>query len=164
MTKQHGVVVEAITNLPKATRDSDIVVTCTTSHAPFLKSDDIRPGTFIAAVGADNPEKSEIAPDLMARSKVTTDTTAQASMMGDLHHAIRAGVMTERDVYAQLGDLITGRMPGRTNQEEITLFDSTGLGIQDVAASARAYVLAEATATGTSISISGSNGRNTYGD
>jgi ornithine cyclodeaminase/alanine dehydrogenase len=99
----------------------------------------VRPGTFIAAVGADNPQKSEIHPELMARAIVVTDILAQCATMGDLHHAISAGRMTPEAVHAELGDLVVGRRRGRSDAGEITIFDSSGTGIQDVAAAARAF-------------------------
>jgi alanine dehydrogenase len=132
----------------KAALVSDVIVTCTSAHAPFLGPADVRSGTFIAAIGADNPEKSEIEPALMAKARVVTDLTEQCSYMGDLHHAIRAGTMQVADVHAELGDLVSGRKPGRTAPEEITLFDASGVGIQDVAASVRAYTLAREGAAG----------------
>jgi ornithine cyclodeaminase/alanine dehydrogenase-like protein (mu-crystallin family) len=94
--------VEVPDTLRAATRESDVIVTCTTSHAPFLAIDDVKAGTFIAAIGADNPDKSEIDPALMARARVVADVRAQCAVMGDLHHAIRAGAMTEADVHAKL--------------------------------------------------------------
>ena len=127
----------------KAAIASDVIVTCTSAHAPFLGPGDVRPGTFVAAIGADNPDKSEIAPALMRKARVVTDLTEQCRHMGDLHHAIRAGAMQVADVHAELGDLVTGQRPGRTAAEDITLFDGSGVGIQDVAASVRAYALAK---------------------
>jgi alanine dehydrogenase len=136
-----------------AARASDVIVTCTSSHAPFLGAADVRSGTFIAAIGADNPEKNEIDPALMTRARVITDLTEQCSYMGDLHHEIRAGTMQAADVHAELGQLVAGLKPGRTESHEITLFDGSGVGIQDVAASARAYQLACAQNTGRSLSL-----------
>jgi len=125
-----------------AARASDVIVTCTSSPTPFLAPADVRAGTFIAAIGADNPEKSEIEPALMAKARVVTDLTEQCSTMGDLHHAVASGAMGVEDVHAELGELVAGRKPGRTQSHEITVFDGCGVGIQDVAASARAYQLA----------------------
>jgi alanine dehydrogenase len=134
-----GLDVDVPANPHDATGASDVVVTCTSSRAAFLGPTDVRAGAFIAAIGADNPDKSEIDPALMARARVVTDLTAQCSYMGDLHHALEAGTMHVSDVHAELGDLVAGRKPGRTHADEITLFDGSGVGIQDVAASARAY-------------------------
>jgi ornithine cyclodeaminase/alanine dehydrogenase-like protein (mu-crystallin family) len=99
----------------------------------------VRPGTFIAAVGADNENKQEIAPSLMASAKVVTDLTEQAAAIGDLHHAIAAGVMSKTNVHAELSEVVAGRKPGRTSDKEITIFDSTGTGLQDVAAAIAVY-------------------------
>jgi alanine dehydrogenase len=129
-----------------AARASDVIVTCTSAHTPFLRPDDVRAGTFIAAIGADNPEKNEIEPALMAKARVVTDLTEQCSYMGDLHHAIRPGAMQVTDVHAELGELVAGRKPGRTESHQITLFDGSGVGIQDVAAAARAFELARVAA------------------
>ena len=125
--------------LREATLASGIVVTATTSHAPFLTADCVRAGTFVAAIGADNPHKSELHPDLFAPAKVVVDSLEQASVMGDLHHAIAAGKATRDAVHAELAELVAGRKPGRTSGAEITIFDSTGLAIQDVASAAMAY-------------------------
>jgi ornithine cyclodeaminase/alanine dehydrogenase-like protein (mu-crystallin family) len=119
--------VSATAGIPRA----DIVVTATSAKEPFLSVVD--PGTFVAAVGADAPHKNEIHPDLMATAKVVTDLTSQALAMGDLHHAPGA------HVHAELGEIVSGRKAGRTDPREITLFDSTGVAIQDVAAAACAY-------------------------
>ena len=140
--------------LRAATLESDVIATCTTARAPYLGIADVRPGTFIAAIGADNPEKSEIDPALMARARVVADVRMQCAAMGDLHHAIRAGAMTEADVHAELGELVTGRRPGRARPDEIMIFDGCGLGIQDAAASARAYELARDRNFGTRIALS----------
>lgn len=98
-----------------------------------------RPGTFIAAVGADNEDKQEIAPELMARARVVTDLTAQAARIGDLHHAIDAGLMSAGDVHAELGEIVSGLKPAPEAGQEITIFDSTGTGLQDVAAAIAVY-------------------------
>jgi alanine dehydrogenase len=151
--ENEGLDVDVPTEPRKAARASDVIVTCTSAHAPFLGASDVRSGTFIAAIGADNPEKNEIDPALMARARVVTDLTEQCSHMGDLHHAIRAGAMQATDVHAELGQLVAGLRPGRTESHEITLFDGSGVGIQDVAASARAYELARKQGAGRSLSL-----------
>ena len=138
----------------KAALASDVIVTCTSARTAFLGPADVRAGTFVAAVGADNPDKSEVDPALMKKARVVTDLTEQAVTMGDLHHAIRAGAMQADDVHAELGDLVAGKKAGRTAAHEITLFDGTGVGIQDVAACVRAYTLARARGVGQPLSLS----------
>ena len=130
---------EPVEDLGVAARAADVIVTCTTSHQPFLTAAMIGPGTFIAAVGADKADKSEIAPELMGAATVVTDVTAQCAEMGDLHHALEAGAMTRAEVRAQLGEVLTGEKSGRRTREEIIIFDSTGTGLQDVAAAAAIY-------------------------
>jgi len=128
-----------VQDLASAARQADVIVTCTTATEPFLTADMVRPGTFVAAVGADNPNKSEIEPALMAKALVVTDSTAQCATMGDLHHAIEAGVIALGDVHAELAELIGGTKLGRTTEAQITLFDSTGVAVEDVASAAQAY-------------------------
>ena len=151
---QPGLEVAVARDLRDATLQSDAIATCTTSATPYLGWDHVRPGTFIAAIGADNPEKSEILPELMARATIVTDIAAQAITMGDLHHAIRTGALTADAIRADLGELIAGRKPGRTSPEEITIFDSTGTGIQDIAAAARAFERARERGAGSRVSLS----------
>jgi len=128
-----------VTDLAGAASESDIIITCTTARRYFITRKMVRPGTFIAAVGADSENKQEIDPLLMAQAKVVTDVTEQASKIGDLHHAIDAGVMTREAVHAELGEVVAGRKCGRENADEIIVFDSTGTGLQDVAAAIAVY-------------------------
>jgi ornithine cyclodeaminase/alanine dehydrogenase-like protein (mu-crystallin family) len=121
------------------TRESDIIVTATSSKAAFLTAELVRPGTFIAAVGADNPDKSEIAPSLYARAQAVVDSLEQCAEIGDLHHALEAKAITPAHVHATLAELVAGHKPGRCDDRAITLFDSTGMGLQDVAAAAALY-------------------------
>ena len=140
----------AVVGDPRAgTRASDVIVTCTPSKKAFLGPEDVRPGAFIAAVGADNEEKNEIAAKLMAASTIVTDSTEQCVKIGDLHHAIEAGLATAGDVHADLGQILAGLRPGRQSEEEIVVFDSTGTALQDVAAAALVYERAVATGRGT---------------
>lgn len=141
-----------LSDLPRVARESDIVVTCTTAHAPILHAGDVAPGAFIAAVGADNPEKHEIDPVLLAAVTIVTDVTDQAATMGDLHHAIRAG-LTRDAVHAQLGEVVAGAKPGRRSADDIIVFDSTGMALQDVAAASLAWERAMATGSGTRIAL-----------
>jgi len=143
----------AATDLAAAALRSDVIVTCTTARAPFLDESCAAPGVFIAAVGADSPQKSEIAPELMARAKIVTDLTDQAAAMGDLHHAIAAGAMTADQVHAELAELVTGRKPGRAAATEIWLFDSTGTALQDVAAAVTIHRRALALGSCRSVSL-----------
>jgi len=153
LTSELKISVKPVSDLTPAVRRSDICVTCTTSRQPLLGSDDVSPGTFIAAVGADSPQKQELHPSLMASSKVVCDILEQCAVMGDLHHALGAGVMTRANVHAELGEIVAGRLPGRESQEEITIFDSTGMALQDVAAAAFLFEKAERIGSGVRLSF-----------
>jgi alanine dehydrogenase len=111
-----------------------IVVTCTTGAAYVLGAEDLSPGTFVAAVGTDNPHKREIHPSLMSRSRVVADDLAQCVSGGDLHHAIAAGVMRAEDVHAELAAVVAGTRPGRERDDDVFVFDSTGIALEDAAA------------------------------
>ena len=131
--------VVAVREAAQATHPSSIIVTATAARVPFLARDMVTRGAFIAAVGADNPDKSELAPQLMADATIVVDLLAQASTMGDLHHAIDAGLVTAADVHAELAEVIVARKRGRSSADEIIVFDSTGTAIQDVASAAWIY-------------------------
>jgi ornithine cyclodeaminase/alanine dehydrogenase-like protein (mu-crystallin family) len=133
------IAVKPVNELATFARQSDICVTCTPSQEPLLGPDDVRPGAFIAAIGADNPLKQEIHPSLMAQSKLVCDVLEQCALMGDLHHALDAGTVHRSDVHAELGEVVAGKKPGRESEEEITIFDSTGMALQDVAAAVIVY-------------------------
>lgn len=133
---RHGFRFEVAPDVSSASRGCDIIVCCTTAQAPIIDHADVSPGAFIAAIGADNPEKNEIAPALMARAKVVADVLDQCVIMGDLRSALEAGTMRASDTYAELADIVAERIPGRTKKDDIFIFDSTGVGIQDVASAA----------------------------
>jgi alanine dehydrogenase len=143
-----SVAVTAIRDLSEAVSVSDICVTCTPSKQPYLNLSDVMPGAFIAAVGADNEEKQELDPRMVAASKVVVDSLDQCAIIGDLKLALKQGLMTKAGVHAELGDVIAGRKPGRENGEEVIVFDSTGTALQDVAAAAIVYERAVATDRG----------------
>jgi len=139
ITAEGAIQAEATCDLRKVLAESDVCVTCTPSHEPFIAAGDVRPGTFIAAVGADNPEKQELDPWLLKRSKVVVDVLEQCATIGELHHALEDGIMTRADVHAELGTIVAGAVPGRESAEEVTIFDSTGTALQDVAAAVVIY-------------------------
>lgn len=126
-------------DLSRAAGVSDVIVTCTPAKEPFLKADFIRPGAFIAAVGGDSPDKRELEAELFRKSRVYCDITSQCATVGELHHAVEAGVTKVDDVAGELGEVAAGRIDGRTDSDEIIIYDSTGTAIQDAAAAALCY-------------------------
>lgn len=153
LSEELGIDIRATIDLGRAARRSDVCVTCTPSKEFFLKPEYIKPGTFVAAVGADNEEKWELDPRLMQASKVVVDLLDQSATIGDLHHALEAGLMMRSDVHAELGEVIAGKKPGRTSADEIIVFDSTGTALQDVASAAIVYERAVASGRGTRVNF-----------
>lgn len=129
----------AAPSLDAACRESAIIITCTTAQRPFLGPDLVAPGAFVAAVGADHPEKQELEPALLGAAAVVTDVTAQCAEFGELHHALAAGVVRLHEVRAELGDVVAGTRRGRLDERERVVFDSTGTPIQDAAAAGLVY-------------------------
>lgn len=119
-----------------------IIVTATASTAPLILAAAVHRGTHVTSAGTGSPEKVELEPALLARAdKLVADRVAQTERYGNLRHAIAAGAMGADRVYAELGDLALGRRPGREREDEITVADLTGVGVQD-AAIAQAVVAA----------------------
>ncbi len=137
-----GLTVTPTRELAMACRESDVCVTCTPAKQPLLGPAAVRPGTFIAAVGADSEEKQELDPALLAQAKVVVDHLDQCAKIGELHHALEQGVLTRAQVHAELHQVVAGERPGRTSPEEITIFDSTGIALEDVAAAALIFAKA----------------------
>jgi ornithine cyclodeaminase/alanine dehydrogenase-like protein (mu-crystallin family) len=150
---RHGVDAKARTDLRGALAESDVCVTCTPSRRPFMARGEVPPGMFIAAVGADSQGKQELDPALVASATLVVDVLQQCAEIGELQHALASGLMTRNDVHAELADVVTGRVPGRTRPDEITVFDSTGTALQDVAAAVAVYDRARATGRGVEVAI-----------
>ena len=134
-------------------RDSDFCVTCTPSKRAFVMQGDVRPGTFIAAVGADNQGKQELEPALVAAATLVVDVLEQCAEIGELQHVLAAGLLTREQVHAELADVVAGRKPGRTRGDEITIFDSSGTALQDVAAAIAVYGKACALGRGMEVNL-----------
>ena len=139
LSRELRINIEAVGDLAGAVRQSDICVTCTPSNKFFLKHEHVKPGTFVAAVGADSEHKQELQPALLAQGKIVVDILEQCASIGELHHALDSGLMTKQDVHAELGEVVAGRKPGRTSSNEIIIFDSTGMALQDVITASAVY-------------------------
>jgi ornithine cyclodeaminase/alanine dehydrogenase-like protein (mu-crystallin family) len=148
-----GIRVEGVGDLRAALRVSDVCVTCTPSRRAFVSRDDVAPGTFIAAIGADHHGKQELEPELVAASTLVVDVLEQCAEIGELQHVLAAGLMTRDQVHAELGDVVAGRRPGRTRDSEIIIFDSSGTALQDVAAAVVVYEKASAMGRGLEVRL-----------
>jgi len=153
MSAQLGLDVRPAASAAEAAPGSDIFVTCTPSRRPLLHRVDVRPGAFVAAVGADNEHKQELEPALMAAATIVVDSLEQCAAIGDLHHALASGAVSIGQVHAELSEVVAGRKSGRRSAEEITIFDSSGVAIEDVAAAAAVYEKAVAAGRGVTVDL-----------
>jgi ectoine utilization protein EutC len=129
-----GVQVVQASDVEQVVRHSDVVVTCTPSREPYLRAEWLHPGLHITAMGSDAEEKQELFPQVLAGvDLLACDRKSQCFRLGELHHGLEAGVISSDDQIVELGELVSGRRVGRTSDQEITLCDLTGVGVQDTA-------------------------------
>lgn len=119
--------------------ECDVLVTTTPVREPIVRNEWISEGMHINAIGADASGKEELDPMLLKRAKIVVDDLAQASHSGEINVPLAEGVIKISDIYCELGEIVAGRKKGRTSEKEITIFDSTGLAIQDVATAHLVY-------------------------
>jgi alanine dehydrogenase len=131
----------------------DILVTTTPSRKPLVKDEWISEGTHINAIGADAKGKEELEPGILGRAKVVVDDLAQASHSGEVNVPLTKGLFSPEGIYATIGKIVAGKVAGRVSDDEITVFDSTGLAIQDVATATRVHQKALETGIGTKLSF-----------
>jgi len=130
--------------LEDVVKESDIIITATTAKTPIFDGTLVNPGTHLNLVGSFKPDVREVDEVVIKRSKIVVDQKSAAlEEAGDIIIPLKAGIITEEDIYAELGELVTGIKPGRTSHSEITLFKSVGLGIQDCATAWLAYAKAK---------------------
>jgi ornithine cyclodeaminase len=140
MESELGVEVIPVNNPQELVQMSTVVVTTTPSHEPILQADWLHPGLHITCMGADSEDKQEVHTDVFARVDcIVCDSKTQCFSLGELHHALEAGVISLEDEITELGELTSGLKTGRTNDEEITVCDLTGVGVQDTQIARLAY-------------------------
>ena len=145
-----GFPVHAVADGRAAVDGADIIVTTTPSETPILKAEWLQPGQHITAMGSDAEHKNEIeAAIITAAGLYVADSLNQTRRLGELHHAIEAGLVTDNTLVPELGEIVAGRKPGRSGPEQITVADLTGTGIQDTAIATLAAARAAATNAGT---------------
>ncbi|RFU11772.1 ornithine cyclodeaminase family protein [Rhodobacteraceae bacterium W635] len=131
---------------------ADVIITITSSFAALLEAGHVRPGTHLACMGTDTAGKQEVDPALLVRARVFTDEVAQAITLGECQHAVKAGLLAETAI-TPIGAVITGAADGRRAASDVTLFDGTGIGLQDLAVAARAVDRAVARGAAAEIEI-----------
>jgi ornithine cyclodeaminase len=120
--------------------EADVLITATPARGAIVRAEWLRDGMHVVAVGSDSPGKQELAAECLDRADlVVVDRFAQCSAFGELHHALSAALLTRHDVHAELGGIVSGQKPGRTNDREVTIADLTGVGFQDTAIASAAY-------------------------
>lgn len=144
MTPLLGVEVVKAANVEEVVRNSQVVVTTTPSKSPHLRAAWLHSGLHITAMGSDAEEKNELEPAVLGRADLLVcDRKSQVFRLGEHHHALAAGVITEDDPIVELGELTAGRHPGRESEEQITVCDLTGTGVQDTAVAVLAFQRAQ---------------------
>ncbi|OMF56987.1 cyclodeaminase [Paenibacillus sp. FSL R5-0490] len=140
MSAELGVEVQVAESAEVLVRNSDTVITTTPAKEPVIKAEWLHPGLHITAMGSDAEHKQELEAEVLARAdKLVCDTKAQCARLGELHHALDQGVVTNESQVIELGQLTSGKLSGRINDEEITVCDLTGTGVQDTAIALFAY-------------------------
>lgn len=135
-----GVEVITAADVETVVRNSDVVVTCTPAKEPYLKAEWLHPGLHITAMGTDSEDKQELYADALGRADLLVcDRKSQSFRLGEFHNGLEAGVISRDDPIIELGELTSGREPGRKSDKEITICDLTGVGVQDTAIALLAY-------------------------
>ena len=135
-------------------READIIVSVTLARkGPVINKEWLKPGCHVVAIGTDGPSKQELCTNMFAGTKVVNDCIEYASKNGDTYHAIDEGVITVDDIYAEIGEIALGKKAGRENDEEITVFDTVGMAVQDLGMALTIYKKALAQGKGTSINF-----------
>ena len=145
--------VEVVQSAKEAADSSDIIVTATPAIRPVIICDWILPGVHINAIGADAPGKEELDPEILRKAKIVVDDWDQAIHGGEVNVPISKGIIKKEDIYADIGEIVTGRKRGRESESEITVFDSTGLAIQDVAVASLVFEKAKEKGLGQEIKL-----------
>ena len=150
LSAELDITVGVANNAADAVRSADIVVTTTPSATPLVNAEWLIPGQHITAMGSDQPHKNELAPACLIRADLyVPDRRSQTEKLGELHHALVAGLIADDAVFPELGDIVAGNAPGRPSPEAITICDLTGTGLQDTAIATFARQRAEAAGAGT---------------
>lgn len=145
--------IEICSSIEECVRDADIISTQTPVREPIIKMEWIKSGVHINAIGADAPGKEELDWEILKKGKVYVDDWEQASHSGEINVPLEKGIIKKEDIKGEIGEVICGKIPGREKDEEITIFDSTGLGIQDLVCAYQIYKIAKKKKIGKKIVI-----------
>lgn len=146
-------VFEAVTDLPAATADSDIIITVTPSREPIIRKEWVKPGTHFSCIGADMSGKEEIEAEIFENARVFTDDTPQCINVGEIEIPVKKGILKAEDIAGEIGEILTGKTCGRENDEQITVFDATGTALLDLLTAKLALAKAEEQGLGETVNL-----------
>lgn len=150
----HGkVAFTAVKDIEADTKISDIIITATPAREPIIKKEWVKPGTHFSCVGADMSGKEEIDPNLFDGARIFTDDTDQCMAVGEIEIPIEKGVIKREDIAGEIGDILTGKVKGRENNEQITIFDATGTALLDLITAKVAFSEADRLKIGTEVNL-----------
>jgi ornithine cyclodeaminase/alanine dehydrogenase len=144
---------EVVTEIEKQTGEADIIITATPARSPLIKNEWVNPGTHFSCIGADISGKQEIDENILKRAWVFTDDLSQSINVGECEMAIKKGAITPEHILGEIGAVITGNIKGRDSADDITVFDSTGIALQDLIVADYATKLATTKNIGTTFSL-----------
>lgn len=147
--REFGIPVVIAHSKQDAVEQADILVTTTRGKGPLVEAAWVKPGTHIVAIGTDTHGKQELEPEIFKNARIVNDSISQCTEKGETWHPLNQNIITESDIHAEIGEILLGKKPGRETNSEITIFDSTGMAIQDNTTAARIYRNAIASHTGT---------------
>ncbi|NIA57682.1 ornithine cyclodeaminase family protein [Massilia sp. TW-1] len=135
----YGIPVVMAESARAAVEQADILITTTRGTGSLVQAAWVKPGTHIVAIGTDQRGKQEFEPEIFRNAKVVNDSIAQCTDKGETWHPLDKNIIARQDIHAEIGEILLGKKPGRESDEEITIFDSTGMAIQDNTTAARIY-------------------------
>lgn len=148
-----GVALSAVGSPETALADADIVITVTPSKTPLVRKEWVKPGTHFSCIGADAEGKEELDPQLTAGARIFVDDTVHCVSSGEVELPIKAGIISEADIIGEIGELILGKKQGRTSEDDITIYDATGMALLDLAAAKAALDAADERQLGQTVEL-----------
>ncbi|MBP2237966.1 ornithine cyclodeaminase/alanine dehydrogenase [Sinorhizobium kostiense] len=136
---EFGIPVIMAASKKEAVEQADILITTTRGKGSLVETDWVKPGTHIVAIGTDQQGKQELDPGIFRNAKVVVDSIAQCTEKGETWHPLNENIITRDDIHGEIGEILLGKKPGRENDDEVTIFDSTGMAIQDNTTAGKIY-------------------------
>ncbi|AJC83131.1 ornithine cyclodeaminase (plasmid) [Rhizobium etli bv. phaseoli str. IE4803] len=147
--RELGIPVIVASSKKEAVEQADILVTTTRGTGSLVEANWVKPGTHIVAIGTDQRGKQELDPELFRNAKIIVDSLSQCTEKGETWHPLNKNIIAKDDIHGEIGEVLLGRKPGRESDDEITIFDSTGMAIQDNTTASKIYQNAIADNVGT---------------